>query len=111
MHARLSPAASLGRVTHVVLEAATLYHDLMLQQLLQAREQRLRILMSVTETLFAQVLRWTDAAGGRHVNTPVAGERGLAARRRFLNAGLKDDAHASSVGGANFVRESFHAVG
>ena len=63
---------------------------------------------SVTETL--GLLR-TDAAGRRHVNMPVAGERGHAARRKFLNAGLKDDAHASSVGGANFVRESFHAVG
>jgi hypothetical protein len=82
----------------------------MLQQSLSsAGTAAAKIDKSVTETLL--VLLQTNAAGGRHVNTPVAGGRGHAARRRFLNAGLKDDAHASSVGGANFVRESFHAVG
>jgi hypothetical protein len=94
------------RHSHVGPEAATLYHDLMLQQEPgSAGNAAASIDKPVTETLGS---RRTDAAGRRHVNT---GERVHATRRRFLSAGLKDDAHASSVGGANFVRETFHAVG
>lgn len=84
LHARLSPADSQAYHSHVGPEAATLYHDLMLQQEPEsAGTAATNIDLLVTEVL--GLGRYCRPTRRGHVNT---GERVHAARRRFLSAGL-----------------------